>query len=129
MVNGLDCNDTNGLINPEAEDSEGNAIDENCDGVDGDTLGLEDFNLDDIKVLSNPFSDHLIINVPTILTGSQLNITIYDLNGRRVYHNKHSVSTNQITINNLDELGKSTYLLEISNEEFGLNIVKKLVKL
>lgn len=129
VVNGLDCNDTNGLINPEAEDSEGNAIDENCDGVDGDTLGLEDFNLDDIKVLSNPFSDHLIINVPTILNGSQLNITIYDLNGRRVYHNKHSVSTNQITINNLDELGKSTYLLEISNEEFGLNIVKKLVKL
>lgn len=129
VVNGLDCNDTNGLINPEAEDSEGNAIDENCDGVDGDTLSLEDFNLDDIKVLSNPFSDHLIINVPTILTGSQLNITIYDLNGRRVYHNKHSVSTNQITINNLDELGKSTYLLEISNEEFGLNVVKKLVKL
>ncbi|WP_405572720.1 PKD domain-containing protein [Winogradskyella sp. Asnod2-B02-A] len=129
VVNGLDCNDTDGLINPDAEDSEGNAIDENCDGVDGDTLGLDDFNLDDIKVLSNPFSDQLIINVPTILTGSQLDITIYDLNGRMVYQNVHSISANQITINNLGELEKSTYLLEISNEEFGLNVVKKLVKL
>jgi hypothetical protein len=129
VVNGLDCNDTDGLINPDAEDSEGNAIDENCDGVDGDTLGLDDFNLDDINVLSNPFSDQLIINVPTILTGSQLHITIYDLNGRMVYQNVHSISTNQVTINNLGELEKSTYLLEISNEEFGLNVVKKLVKL
>ncbi|WP_179319288.1 PKD domain-containing protein [Winogradskyella helgolandensis] len=129
VVNGLDCNDTDGLINPDAEDSEGNAIDENCDGVDGDTLGLEDFSSEDIKVLSNLFNDQFVINVPTILAESQLNITIYDLNGRKVYQNKYSVSNNQITINNLDELGKSTYLLEISNEQFGLNVIKKIVKL
>ncbi|MBU2930225.1 PKD domain-containing protein [Winogradskyella psychrotolerans] len=128
-ANGLDCNDTDGLINPDAEDSVGNAIDENCDGVDGDTLGLEDFSLEDIKVASNLFNDYFVINVPPILAESQLNITIYDLNGRRVYHNKHSVSNNQITIRNLDELGQSTYLLEISNEQFGLNVIKKIVKL
>ena len=128
-VNGLDCNDTDDLINPDAEDSEGNGIDENCDGVDGDALGLDDFSINDIKVVSNPFNDQLVINTPTILTGSELNIAIYDLNGRLVYKNAHSISDAQINIDNLSQLEKSTYFLEISNEEFGLNVVKKLIKL
>lgn len=128
-ANGLDCNDTNNLVNPDADDSEGNGIDENCDGVDGDVLGIDDFNLNDIKVITNPFNDKIIVNVPSNLTGSQININIYDLNGRVVYEDTHSNIDRQITINNLSSLEKATYFLEISNEKVALNVVRKLMKL
>jgi len=129
VANSLDCNDSSDEINPDANDTEGNGIDENCDGVDGNLLGVDDISLNEIKILSNPFYDSIVISVPTLLIGSQLNVTIYDLNGRMVYEKTHSNSNSQITINNLEALEKSTYFLEISNEKVGLNVVKKLIKL
>ncbi|WP_296382339.1 proprotein convertase P-domain-containing protein [Winogradskyella sp.] len=129
VINGLDCNDTNGDINPDAADSEGNGIDENCDGADGDLLSIDDVVINDIKILTNPFNDKVVLNVPISLMGSPLQINIYDLNGRIVYENVYSNSNDQITINNLGSLEKATYFLEVSNENIGLNVVKKLMKL
>ncbi len=129
VANGLDCNDTDNLMNPDAVDTEGNGIDENCDGVDGDILGVDDISANDIKVLPNPFNDSVVINVSTILIGSQLNINIYDLNGRLVYEKLYSAINSQISINGLDTLEKATYFLEISNEKLSFKVVKKLIKL
>ncbi|WP_299125330.1 PKD domain-containing protein [uncultured Winogradskyella sp.] len=128
-INGLDCNDTNNGINPDATDSEGNGIDENCDGVDGDLLSIDDILVNDIKVITNPFNDSIVINIPSSLTGTPLSICIYDLNGRTVYENILIDSNGQLRIGNLNRLEKATYLLELSNKKLGLNVIKKLIKL
>ena len=39
LLPGGDCNDNNPDIYPQASDSEGNTIDENCDGADGKACG------------------------------------------------------------------------------------------
>lgn len=127
--NNLDCNDGDNLINPDALDTEGNGVDENCDGADGDLLGLDGIKANDITVQPNPFHNSMVINVPTILIGRQLHVHIYDLNGRMVYEKTYSNLNSQITIKTLDVLEKGPYILRISNETVGLNSVKKLIKL
>ena len=128
-VNGLDCNDTNSEVNPDASDALGNGIDENCDGVDGNVLGIDDFSVDDIKVISNIFTSSVELSVPNILEGNKLSTNIYDLNGRLVFEKTHLNFNDRITISNLEGLGQATYVLVIYNKNIGLRVVKKLIKL
>jgi len=129
VSNDLDCDDTNDLFNPDAEDTEGNGIDENCDGVDGDLLGVEDITASNFKILPNPFGERVSIDLPVILYGSSLNITMYDLNGRVIYNETHSNLEGAITISNLATLEKGPYFLKIANKEVGLTVVKKIIKM
>nr|WP_321231178.1 PKD domain-containing protein [uncultured Psychroserpens sp.] len=128
-ANSLDCDDSNNLLNPDASDTEGNGIDENCDGVDGDVLSVDEFLKKEIFIKPNPFNNHVTINLPLSLIGSALDVIIYDLNGRVVYDNVHSDLEGVITIDNLNTLKKAPYFLKISNKEIGFNIVKKIIKL
>lgn len=128
VANGLDCNDMDNQVNPDATDSEGNGIDENCDGIDGDLLSIDDFDINTITIVTNPFCEHIVFSVPSVLVGSELNISIYDLGGRIVFSHSYSNIESEIRINGLDELSKSQYFMEISNVDIGLNVVKKVVK-
>ena len=129
VSNDLDCDDADGSINPDANDEVGNGIDENCDGVDGYLLGIDDITANDFMVVPNPFNEKVVINVPTIFEGNDLNINIYDLNGRLVYKNTILNSDSQINITDLNVLERATYFLEISNKKVGMKVVKKLIKL
>nr|WP_321237353.1 PKD domain-containing protein [uncultured Psychroserpens sp.] len=129
VANSLDCNDGDESINPDAIDNEGNGIDENCDGVDGDLLSVEDITANIIKVLPNPFDDKISINLPAILNSNVLNINIYDINGRVIYSEVHSNLEGVIVINRIGELANGSYFLNISNENLGLSVIKKLIKL
>jgi hypothetical protein len=58
--NGLDCDDTNSDIYPEAEEIPNNGIDEDCDGEDL-LLGSEEFEGLEIKIYPNPANDYLSV--------------------------------------------------------------------
>lgn len=128
VVNGLDCNDTNNTVNPDADDSEGNGVDENCDGVDGDLLSLDDFRLDSIEILQNPFEDVIILSLPEQMLGSKVDVVIYDLSGRQVYRQVHVCDEKEIKIEHLNNLVKAQYFIEISNKTIGLKEVRKIMK-
>lgn len=128
VMNNLDCNDTNNTINPDASDSEGNGIDENCDGVDGNLLSLEESVAKSIRIIPNPFNDYIMINAPSEISGAQLNVNIYDISGRLVYEKSFALADDQIRINGLEELSNAHYFMEIINEELGLKVVNKIFK-
>jgi subtilisin-like proprotein convertase family protein len=127
--NALDCDDLNDLFNPDAIDTEGNGIDENCDGIDGDALNVDEFLENEVSVQPNPFNSSLTINLPVTLSGSSLDVVIYDLNGRLVYDKAHSILEDSITISNLNTLERAPYFLKITNKEAGFSVVKKIIKL
>lgn len=70
-----DCDDTSSGINPAAADAEGDDIDQNCDGIDGE-LNLQSIRLDpaDQIVLSNRIIDYQA-------TGIRVDGTAVNLNG------------------------------------------------
>ena len=129
VTNSSDCNDGDDLINPDATDDEGDGIDTNCDGVDGDLLSVNDISLNDVLIRPNPFNDEILIDIAPRLTGSVLTIKIYDLNGRVVYDQEQTGVDGTIAISNLGNLIRAPYFLNISNVKLGLNVTKKLVKL
>ncbi|WP_138434754.1 PKD domain-containing protein [Winogradskyella algicola] len=128
VVNGLDCNDTNNTVNPDADDSEGNGVDENCDGVDGNLLSLDDFRLETIEILQNPFKDVIVLSLPEQMVGSKVDVVIYDLSGRQVYRQVHDCDEKEIKIEYLNNLVKAQYFIEISNKTIGLKEVRKIMK-
>jgi subtilisin-like proprotein convertase family protein len=129
VLNNLDCDDLNDLINPNAVDDEGNNIDENCDGVDGNALGVNEFANTEFSVQPNPFNSTLVVNMPKSMVGLSFDVHIYDINGRVVYSNLHSNLENEIKILNLHTLKKAVYFLKISNEDNGFNTVKRIIKM
>lgn len=128
VLNDLDCDDINNLINPDAEDSEGNGIDENCDGVDGDALSLNEFNINTVNISPNPFDNVFNINLPTATQSHTIDVIIYDLSGRKVYTQQYANINNSITVSNLDALNESIYFVTISNQTLGIDITKKILK-
>ncbi|MEH6538221.1 MAG: PKD domain-containing protein [Psychroserpens sp.] len=128
-LNNLDCDDTSDTVNPGAPDTEGNGVDENCDGVDGIALSIEDQILANISVFPNPFNANITINLPLGLTGNKIDINIYDLNGRIVYNKSHAIVDSKITITSLNDLAKAPYFIKISDNEIGFTVIKKLIKL
>lgn len=107
-TNNQDCNDANNQINPNASDILDNAIDENCDGVDG-YLGIQV--ISDFKVIisPNPNSGSFFINFNQAVTNAEIKLT--NLNGKVIRVYSFSGDTISISNNNLE---KGVYLLDVS---------------
>jgi len=128
-VNNLDCNDSDDLVNPNASDSEGNGIDENCDGVDGDILSVVDENYLDVSIYPNPFNNNITLKLPLSLNGNNLEINIYDLNGREVYFNSQLIINGTIVLNDLEKLENAPYFIKLAVVQTELLTIRKLIKI
>jgi hypothetical protein len=94
-------------VYPGAADSEGNGIDENCDGVDGN-LGIENVALH-IQLSPNPTSDLVQIAFNQSFVG-QLFLT--DLNGKVLQYHTVSGLSHHL---DLSSLQAGTYLIKIAS--------------
>ncbi len=129
VTNNLDCDDTDDAINPDAEDMEGNGIDENCDGEDGEVLSLNEVIANGVSISPNPFKTHLNLKIPSDLDGETLGIALYDINGRLVVDTLKSNINGALVIDDLDRLEEALYFIKITSKDSQLILVKKIIKL
>lgn len=92
------------------------------------TLGLENNNIENIKIYPNPFSNTIDIIVPSNISDDNVLVTIYDVLGRTVY-NQSAKSVNQtIKLSSLNHLKGGSYILKIQNLTKNQTLVKQIVK-
>ena len=104
-----DCDDGNDTVYPGATDTEGNNVDENCDGVDG-VLGLNSVELS-AQIAPNPSNGSIQITLNQVGSGQ---IQILDLNGKILMTKQLNGATAHIDLSSLQQ---GTYLVSIATSQ------------
>jgi hypothetical protein len=113
-----DCNDNNAAINSNAIEIDGNAIDENCDGIFCTTLSISENELEKtVSLFPNPMNG--VLNLSSDLP--ILKVEIYDMTSRLI--NLKTAPENSI---NVSDLKSGNYILKIYTEKGFTNI--KMIK-
>jgi hypothetical protein len=110
-----DCDDTNSSAYPGAADTQGNGIDENCDGVDG-VLGLASMEMV-ASIVPNPTNGLVELRFNQEVTGQ---IRLTDLNGKVLQIALVNGLSHTLDLTNLKQ---GSYLVQINQN------IQRIVKL
>jgi len=105
-----DCNDNNNAINPDATDIEGNSIDENCDGVDGN-LSVEEDVFFSLSAFPNPGTNNVTLKISANF-GIQ-SVEVISVDGK-VVATAFTATANGYEVNT-SELKTGVYMIRVSN--------------
>lgn len=117
-----DCDDGNFLINPNVNDTPGNGIDENCDGVDGYLSLNNSLQALGIHVFPNP-ADNLVQLSGNVNGVCQ--VRIFNIQGQLILD--RIITLQGLVELNVNELLPGSYMFEISHPESGLRGFTKLL--
>lgn len=95
ILQGGDCNDTVASINPSAVDTNGNGIDENCDGVDG-YLSIADEVIGNVTILPNPGVNTLTVSFSQVAASYRIEVIAAD--GKILTSSEHASNEQKVTI-------------------------------
>lgn len=116
---GVDCNDSDSLINPFSKDIPGNNIDEDCSGADSLKVGSINYSEGEVSIYPNPVSDAFRI---VGLRGESM-ISLFDQSGKLLLSMK-IIGEEEVDINIIPD---GNYILRIENKrkDFFRKFIKK----
>ena len=117
-----DCDDLNSLVYPFVNDIPGNAIDENCDGVDGYLSINNSLQAFHVKVFPNPAVN--FIQLSGNLFGI-CQVRIINIQGQIILD--CSIKLQDLVNLNVNDILPGSYMLEISHLDSGLKGLTKLL--
>lgn len=124
-----DCDDAMAGVNPGETEIEGNGLDDDCNPSTPDMpLGIDDFDLNEIRIVPNPFNEKLTIYLPSGYGNDKFDAYLYDINGRVILEISSEIENDTLKIGNLNNLQQGLYFIKISSKSDGKSTVRQLVK-
>ncbi|TDY13761.1 PQQ-dependent sugar dehydrogenase [Meridianimaribacter flavus] len=96
--------------------------------LEDNTLSIQDEDAVNFSVYPNPMKDNVTVKLPSNVSFNNLNVKLYDVQGRVIKQRKIENSQREIVFDNLSSLNSGFYFIRIMSDNKQL-LSKKLIKL